>query len=160
MQSVRPSLHPSSLKAGILLLAGILLPVVMVAARDSPPDDDEAAVRAVVEQYFHGIIAYDEEALRKAFHPDAAVIGLNKEGETESVPFDDWVVYTRGPAPDATGRNNTIVSVDITGTAAVVKTDLNWPRVRYIDYLSLMKSNGEWRIVNKIFHRGAPGETP
>lgn len=158
MQSVRPSLHRSSLKAGILLLAGILLPVVMVAARDSPPDD-EAAVRAVVEQYFHGIIAYDEEALRNAFHPDAAVIGLNKEGETESVRFDDWVVYTRGTAPDATGRNNTIVSVDITGTAAVVKTDLNWPHVRYIDYLSLMKSGGEWRIVNKIFHRGAPGET-
>lgn len=139
---------------GMMISAALLL----AAAVDTtaPMSEDEQAIRAVIQQYFDGIIQYDEAALREAFHPDAMVIGLNKAGEIEREPFQEWVLYTRGKAPDPTGRNNTIVQVDIDGTAAVVKTDLNWPSVRYIDYLSLMKSNGEWRIVNKIFHRGEP----
>lgn len=137
-----------------LMLAGLLL-----AAGNDPPEsmsDDEKAIREVVQLYFDGIIKYDEAALRKAFHPDAYVIGLAKSGKLERAPFQEWVLYTRGTAPDPTGRNNTIVTVDIAGTAAVAKTDLNWPHVRYIDYLSLMKIEGEWRIVNKVFHRGEP----
>lgn len=118
--------------------------------------DDEKAIRNVIQLYFDGIIKYDEAALREAFHPDAYVIGLNKQGELEREAFQEWVLYTRGTAPDPTGRNNAIVNVDITGTAAVVKTDLDWPSVRYIDYLSLLKIEGKWLIVNKIYHRGEP----
>lgn len=114
---------------------------------------DEAAVRAVVEQYFHGIIAYDEAALRAAFHPEANVTGVKETGELDWAAFDSWVAYTRGEAPDPTGRNNRIVSVDIAGPAAVVKTELDWPSVKYTDYLSLLKIEGEWKIVNKIWSR-------
>lgn len=139
----------------IVLCAAILLSAAISFAGDAF-SEDETAIRAVIQLYFDGIISYDEDALRKAFHPDAMVIGLNKAGRVESTPFQEWVLYTRGTAPDPAGRVNTIVSVDIAGTAAVVKTDLNWPHVRYIDYLSLMKDGDGWRIVNKIFHRGEP----
>ena len=47
---------------------------------------------------------------------------------------------------------------DITGTAAVAKVDLQWPRVHYVDYLSLIKIGDEWKIVNKIWHQGPPVE--
>ena len=58
------------------------------------------------------------------------------------------------PAPaDANQRTNEILSIDIEGLAAVAKTELMWPNVRYIDYLSLLKIDGEWRIVNKIWHQ-------
>ena len=147
--------HTRIFQAMISILLGTLLLGAAMVASDTA-SDDEAAVRAVIQRYFDGIIQYDEAALRKAFDPDADVIGLNRAGELERAPFQEWVLYTRGTAPDPTGRHNTIVSVDISGNAAVVKTDLNWPSVRYIDYLSLMKVDGEWRIVNKIFDRGAP----
>jgi hypothetical protein len=39
------------------------------------------------------------------------------------------------------------------GNAAVVKTDLEWPNIHYVDYLSLLKIDGEWKIVNKIWHQ-------
>ena len=137
-------------------LLAVLMSGVLALAAPEPISEDEQAVRAVIQLYFDGIIKYDEAALRKAFHPEAQVIGVDKDGEIETVPFQEWVLYTRGEAPDPTGRINTIISVDITGAAAVAKTDLNWPRVRYIDYLSLVKGEDGWRIVNKIFHRGAP----
>ena len=147
-------------KRHLFLIVALVIPgLLVIAATVEKPDvmsDDEKAVRAVIQLYFKGIIKYDEASLRKAFHPDAFVIGLNKAGEIEREPFQEWVLYTRGKAPDPTGRNNSIVSVDITGKAAMVKTDLNWPHVRYIDYMSLLKIKDEWRIVNKIYHRGDP----
>jgi hypothetical protein len=37
-----------------------------------------------------------------------------------------------------------------------VKVELRYPDVAFVDYLSLLKIDGRWQIVNKIFHRGAP----
>ncbi len=140
-----------------VLLTVALLAATLIAAGKAetsmPATDDEQAIRAVVQLYFDGIIKYDEQSLRKAFHADANVIGTTKEGAADWEPFQEWVVYTRGDAPDPTGRENRIVSIDITGNAAVAKTDLDWPHVHYVDYLSLLKIDGEWQIVNKIWNR-------
>ena len=137
------------------MLAAVFL-AVSVGAQDADKVDEDA-IRDVVHLYFDGIIKYDEQALRKAFHTDASVIGTNQDGTADWEPFQEWVLYTRGNAPDPTGRNNRIVSIDITGRAAVVKTDLDWPSVHYVDYLSLLKIDGQWKIVNKIWHREKRG---
>ena len=44
-----------------------------------------------------------------------------------------------------------IVSVDVTGNAASVKVLEAYDNAIYTDYLSLLKWNGEWKIVNKIY---------
>ena len=142
----------------VCLAAVAAVALVAADAVDKPADlkKDEAAIRQVVQLYFDGIIKYDEESLRKAFHPKANVIGTTDTGAADWEPFQDWVVYTRSDAPDPADRNNHIISVDIAGRAALVKTDLDWPHVNYIDYLSLLKIDGEWKIVNKIWHRNKP----
>ena len=81
--------------------------ILMAAATEETSPDlkkDEEAIRAVIQLYFDGIIKYDEEALRKAFHPKANVIGTTNEGAVEWEPFQEWVVYTgKAPTrPDAT----------------------------------------------------------
>ena len=43
------------------------------------------------------------------------------------------------------------MSENVIGNAATVKTDLEWPKLHYIDCLSSLKLDGEWRIVNKIW---------
>jgi putative lumazine-binding protein len=128
----------------------------MIARVSDGQDADEAAIREVVQLYFDGIIKYDEDSLRKAFHPQANIIGTTDAGQADWEPFQQWVLYTRGEAPDSTGRLNRIISIDITGRAAIAKTDLDWPHVHYVDYLSLLKIEGEWRIVNKIWNREKP----
>lgn len=143
-----------ALVCALAVTGGILLAASGETASEEEADED--AIRAVIQLYFDGIIQYDEAALRKAFHPKASVIGTTSDGAQEWEPFQEWVVYTRGDAPDPAGRVNTIVSIDITGRAAVVKTDLNWPSAHYTDYLSLVKIDGAWKIVNKIWHREKP----
>ena len=50
--------------------------------------------------------------------------------------------------------------VDVTGDVAVAKVVLDYPNARFTDYFALLKVDGEWRVMTKIFHRGpasAPG---
>jgi len=47
-----------------------------------------------------------------------------------------------------------ILSIDRFGDAAVAKLELKGPDWRLNDYMSLLKIDGEWLIVNKIFSRG------
>jgi hypothetical protein len=63
--------------------------------------------------------------------------------------------FSGRPADDEAQRRRRIVSIDRTGTAAMAKIELDYPTVRFTDYMSLLKVNGEWKIVNKIFHREA-----
>src|SRR6476660_3850306 len=55
-------------------------------------------------------------------------------------------------ADEASGiRKRRIELVDVTGNAAIGKIVLDYPDAYIVDYMSLLKTNGEWRIINKIF---------
>jgi len=114
---------------------------------------EKAAVEATINLYFEGILEYDADKLRQAFHADAHIMAAFPNGTFDRA-FEEWVGFTNGQAPaDVSEYKNEIISIDIAGGAATVKTDLEWPTVHYIDYLNLLKIDGEWKIVNKIFHQ-------
>jgi hypothetical protein len=46
-----------------------------------------------------------------------------------------------------------VASVDVAGDAAVAKLELERPDMLITDYMSLLKVDGRWVIVNKIFSR-------
>ena len=135
---------------GVVVAAGGL---IAWRATSPQPNADEAAVRAAVDHYMKGIMLYSKAELEQAFWSEAHIMASSDRRGLYDAPFNDWVGFTERDAPsDTSGYVNTIVSVDIAGNAAMVKTDLKWPNVRYIDYLSLLKIDGEWKIVNKAFY--------
>jgi hypothetical protein len=44
-----------------------------------------------------------------------------------------------------------IAALEVTRDIASVKVVENYPGSRYIDYLSLVRFDGAWKIVNKIY---------
>jgi ketosteroid isomerase-like protein len=120
----------------------------------------KAIVRAV-NAYFDGIMNNDSVKLDIAFHPDAELSATMPNGHVYRAPYSEWRKFTTRPKGDPTGKKNNIVDVDINGNAAVVTTVLDWPAVRYVDYLSLIKTGeDEWKIVSKIWHQEAkPAKT-
>ena len=56
------------------------------------------------------------------------------------------------PAADEAGRKRAIESVDVAGTAASARIVLDYPTVRFVDYMTLLKIDGEWKIVSKVFY--------
>ena len=46
-----------------------------------------------------------------------------------------------------------ITSIDLAGTIATVRLELdNWTGHRFTDMFTLLKVDGEWKIMNKVFH--------
>lgn len=116
---------------------------------------DEAAIRQTVQYYFDGGRNRDSLTLRKAFHPEARML-FAREGKLVVVPIGEYItrVGSESLKPgevDSTERK--VVSVDVVGDAAVAKLELKRPNAVLTDYMSLLKVDGRWLIVNKIFTR-------
>jgi hypothetical protein len=97
---------------------------------------DTELIQQTVQHYFDGLYHSDVEKLEKAFHPNAQVIGHFQGTLMES-----------GEAYDME-----IVSIDQTGEEAVAKVADLYLGFRFTDYLSLLKVDGNWVIVNKTFY--------
>ena len=116
---------------------------------------DEAAIRQTVQYYFDGGKNRDSLTLRKAFHPEARML-FARDGKLVLVPIGEYITRVgserlKPGEVDSTERK--VVSVDVVGDAAVAKLELKRPDAVLIDYMSLLKVDGRWLIVNKIFTR-------
>ena len=125
-------------------------------AAASGPDPDERAVRRHIERtYFDGVRRSDTGLAHKAFHPVVTMYSV-RDGKFTPRSIPDWLAAIaerapRPPAPDSHPRR--VVSVDVSGNAAMAKLELEYPDARIVDYMSLLKIDGEWIIVGKIFDR-------
>ena len=113
---------------------------------------EEAAVRAAIEHYFQGHATGQGEHFRKVFHPDAKLFFI-REGKLTQWTSEEYISRAAGkPAADEAQRKRRIDSIDITGDSAFVKLTLDYPSVVFTDYMSMLKVDGRWMIVNKTFH--------
>ena len=128
--------------------------VIAAGAWAMAPSEDEVAVRAALQHYIQGHATGDSSHMRLAFHPQARLFWSS--ADTLATRTSDEYIQRMGsakPAADeATGvRKRTIEIVDVTGNAAVGKIVLDYPEAHIVDYMSLLKTKGEWKIINKIF---------
>lgn len=113
---------------------------------------DAAGARVPLENYLRGHATGDPEFMRKAFHTEGNLIFV-RDGKYTTRSFADYVAGMSGrPAPDEDRRKRWIESVDVSGNAATGKIILDYPNGRFVDYMTLLKIGGEWKIVNKSFH--------
>ena len=139
------------MKKFALLFAAILITAVAVWWPTSAQSQDEAGVRQAIEHYFQGHATGDGANHRKAFHPEAKLFWI-RDGQFAQRTSEEYIAGAPGkPAPDEAQRKRSIAMIDITGNAAIAKVVLDYPQVRFTDYMSLLKINGEWKIVNKTF---------
>lgn len=115
-------------------------------------DAEIAAARIPLENYLQGHATGNPEFMRKAFHTEGNLIFI-RDGKYTTLSFADYIARQSGkPAPDEDKRKRWIESVDVAGNSAVGKIILDYPNGKFVDYMTLLKINGEWKIVNKSFY--------
>ena len=140
------------MKMRLLFLAAVVLTVSAVSASAQTAEEEQAAARVPLENYLRGHATGDPEFMRKAFHTEGSLIFI-RDGKYTTRSFADYTAGMSGrPAPDEEKRKRWIESVDVAGNAAFGKIVLDYPTVRFVDYMTLLKINGEWKIVNKSFY--------
>ena len=117
-----------------------------------------AAITRTIDDYFKGMYRSDRALIERAFHPDAVISG-HFDGAYRRRTRDGFAEFVSTvPAPEKNGvtYDMAIVAIDVAGDAAVVKVRDLYLNRYFIDYLTLLKSGGAWRIINKTYHHEPP----
>lgn len=113
--------------------------------------DEVDAINQVIELYVDGARSGKGAVMKPAFHDDATIfgyVGNDLFGGPIKGLF-DWN-DTNGPAKDIKTK---ISSVDVVGTCANVRVDSdNWTGHRFTDFFNLVKFDGKWKVVSKVFY--------
>jgi len=120
------------------------------------PETNEIEIGKVLQHYFEGYLNAESDELLKAFHRDAKLFSVGSEGEIDSTDMNAWLLNlrTRKETGDVRKAKVEVLGVDVTCNTAVAKVKLNFSEFFFVDYLSLVKLNTNWIIINKIYSRG------
>jgi hypothetical protein len=136
----------------LLILAATLGVSTAAAAQAPSAASDDQAVRTTVETYLHGMKFNDVASLKRAFWPDAKLFFVDrKTGKLGQLTQEEWYKGFAGNAGKEEKVELRITALEVTGDIASVKVVEEYPTSRYIDYLSLVRFDGAWRIVNKVY---------
>lgn len=125
--------------------------ILMLGSAIFAQGGDREAVRIPLENYLKGHATGDSEYFGKAFHSDGNLTFI-RDGKYTTRSFAEYIAGASGkPAPDEAKRKRRIKSVNVVGNAAMAVIILDYPTVKFTDYMTLLKINGEWKIVNKSF---------
>ncbi len=109
------------------------------------------AIAKAVQHYIDGARTGKGDDMKPAFHQDATIFGY-AGADLFAGPIQqlfDWN-DENGPATELEAR---IASIDVVDTVATVRLELNnLSGYRYTDMFTLLKVDGEWKIMNKVFH--------
>ncbi len=109
------------------------------------------AIARVVQHYINGAKSGKGDDMKTAFHEDATIFGY-VGNDLFAGPIQQLFSWNDQNGP-ATGLQARIASIDLIDTVATVRLELeNWTGHRFTDLFTLLKVDGEWKIMNKVFH--------
>jgi hypothetical protein len=153
-----------------LLLAGIISGMgATVHATEAQRDRQVAVIQAtgkpayvheyqaiveVLNKYIDGCKQAKSSIMKSAFSDKATIFSVGANGKLTGGSiqelFDAIDKPPFHPSPEA---QSVIVKVDIVGTAASARIDSNdVSGFSFSDFFQLLKIDGKWKIVSKIFH--------
>lgn len=112
------------------------------------------AVIEAAQAYVDGYRTGDISGIERAFHKDSIMWGYSGNDllQGAAVPVFVSIFKSLGASPNVRSRLDILA---IAPTAAVVRVDMENDVIgaSFHDYLSLLKIDGQWKIISKVFQR-------
>jgi Putative lumazine-binding len=109
------------------------------------------AIASTVQYYINGAKSGRGDDMKPAFHTESTKFGYVGP-DLFAGPIQDLFDWNDQNKP-ATELQFRITSIDQIGTVATVRLELDhWTGHRFTDLFTLLKVDGEWKIMNKVFH--------
>ncbi len=116
--------------------------------------DRFAEIQPVLGHYFDALYTCDTDLLARIFHP-RAVYATADESPALIRSMEEYfpVVAKRvSPASQNAPRRDVIESIEVAGeNTAMTRLRCTINGNDYVDFLTLIREGGEWRIMSKIF---------
>lgn len=122
---------------------------------DGFSDDSIAQITAVLEAYFDGLYDGDLDKFDRVFHPNAHLYATDGSNLTDW-PREEYFSVISGRASgreQGLARHDKILSIHKAGPdTALATVNCALPPRYFTDYLTLLRLDGQWRIISKTFH--------
>ena len=129
----------------VFAIAMILLASITIQAQT-----EEELITATLLDYIEGTANGEAERIAKAFHPDLNLYAI-KDGALLKRSGKQYIGYfTDGKKRDRIG---TILMIDYENDAAMAKVEIGNSKntTPYIDYFMLLKVEGKWTVIHKMY---------
>ena len=117
--------------------------------------DDSEQIRNVIQLYIDSMNESNPDKVKQAFHGNAKVVGY-LHGDFMEMSVDDFAdfVESQQPSPKEKGEDVVfeILSLEKEGTTALVKIRDKYLGITFLDTLSFINFEGEWKLYNKLFN--------
>ncbi len=144
------------------LLAILFMAFLLPVGAQTNTEADEAAIKTLIQtSYVDGLQNIKNiEKIEEGFHSGFNLLML-QNGMLNKLPIYNWIEYAKQrkakqtePLKEEEITSCKFLNIDITGTAAIAKIELNkGGKTIFVDYLSLYKFEDGWKIVGKIYYR-------
>ena len=105
--------------------------------------------------YFDALYFCDLEKLDQVFHPQA----IYATADEQPLLYRDMPTYRKvianrhSPASRREKRNDFIEAIEIAGNnTALARVRCSISDRHFVDLLSMVRADGQWRIISKVFH--------
>ncbi len=109
------------------------------------------AIADTIQHYLDGARSGKGDDMRPAFHEQATIFGYVGP-DLFAGPIEGLYEWNddNGAAVDIVTH---VTIIEVVETVAVVRVDAdNWTGHRFTDYFTMLKVDGTWKIMNKVFH--------
>ncbi|VAW25650.1 hypothetical protein MNBD_BACTEROID04-755, partial [hydrothermal vent metagenome] len=106
------------------------------------------AVEKTIENYFEGRKDANLKQLQLAFSKKANLY-TSQNNNILIIPIENY--YKKVRLDGVQQVKTSILNGDITGNIASFKTNFEYPKKSYTDYLTLLKTDNGWEIISKTF---------
>lgn len=131
---------------------------IMLMATISFSQDEKQAIEQTLIDYIEGSTNGQPDRLKEAFHPDLNLYYVRND-KVAIWSGEAYIADTKEGKP--TGEKGKILNIDYTNNAAVAKVEISHPNnpIPYIDYFMLLKAEGKWTIIHKMFTKKTPSKS-
>ena len=139
------------MKTLMFVMAIAFLPVTAAAQQRSP--EDAAVRKAIADHYFKAHATGSGDSLKGMFVDEGRMMWV-QDGQLRVRTSAEYIGGFKGtPPPDEAKRARKVLMTDVSGDVAIAKVELDYPDTRFVDYFTLAKLGGEWKIIHKTFQR-------
>lgn len=109
----------------------------------------------VLNLYFDGLYHSDTARLRRVFHPEARYVCATDGTLLHLGMAEYFPIVGKRPAPASRGeiRRDRIISIETAGpVTAFARVECAIGPKLFTDLLTLIRMDGRWQIISKVFH--------
>lgn len=127
--------------------------IALIAVIDSHAQlttNENSAIEKSILNYIENFFENNFDAMNASLHPRLAKRGLNPDGTlSEDFPPEKLkeLMLTK-PKFEIKHQQNIVKNITVYGDMASASLKTGYPRLKWIEYIHLVKQDGSWKIIN------------